>query len=133
MSIFTLIKKAIKPFANGTPLEDSSSIKYSIGAGIKDDSEFEFEWNETDEGRGFVVRRISDGQRLQWRTLAKSDGLEAVPIVGVSYRKKALQDPSFAIGKALEIQPEPRNPHDPNAIGIWNQEKTLQIGYLPKE
>ncbi len=27
--------------------------------------------------------------------------------------------------------PEPDNEHDPNAIGIWNEARTLQAGYVP--
>ena len=27
--------------------------------------------------------------------------------------------------------PEPANEHDPNAVAIWNAERTLQLGYVP--
>ena len=27
--------------------------------------------------------------------------------------------------------PEPENEHDPNAVAIWNEERTLQVGYVP--
>lgn len=27
--------------------------------------------------------------------------------------------------------PEPENGHDANAIGIWNEARTLQLGYVP--
>ncbi len=27
--------------------------------------------------------------------------------------------------------PEPQNEHDPNAVAIWNTERTLQLGYVP--
>ena len=27
--------------------------------------------------------------------------------------------------------PEPANEHDPNAVAIWNAERTLQVGYVP--
>ena len=29
--------------------------------------------------------------------------------------------------------PEPDNEHDPNAVGVWNEERTLQAGYVPRE
>ena len=29
--------------------------------------------------------------------------------------------------------PEPENEHDPNAVGVWNEERTLQAGYVPRE
>jgi hypothetical protein len=27
--------------------------------------------------------------------------------------------------------PEPDNPHDPQAVGIWNEQRSLQVGYVP--
>ena len=27
--------------------------------------------------------------------------------------------------------PEPENEHDPNAVAIWNEERALQLGYVP--
>ena len=29
--------------------------------------------------------------------------------------------------------PEPTNPHDPHAVAVWNEERTLQLGYVPRE
>jgi hypothetical protein len=29
--------------------------------------------------------------------------------------------------------PEPENEHDPNAVGIWNEARTVQAGYVPRE
>ena len=31
----------------------------------------------------------------------------------------------------LALVPEPTNEHDPNAVAIWNAERTLQLGYVP--
>jgi len=56
-----------------------------------------------------------------------------VPVAGVSYRPEALPDPSFDPGRRLALVPEPGNEHDPNAVGIWNEERTLQAGYVPRE
>ena len=80
-----------------------------------------------------MVRRVSDGQRLSWQTLPKRHGIESVKIVGVSYHHDALQDPSFAPGQVLELVPEPDNPHDPNAVAVWNASQTLHVGYVPRE
>ena len=96
-------------------------------------ADYELEPSQGDEGQGFVVRRISDDQRLRWQTLPKRDGLEAVPVAGTSHRLDALQDSSFAPGQPLALVPEPANPYDPNAVAIWNAGRTLQAGYLPKE
>lgn len=50
---------------------------------------------------------------------------------GVSYRPASLSDPSFDPGERLALVPEPANEHDPNAVAIWNAERTLQLGYVP--
>ena len=57
--------------------------------------------------------------------------IRVVPVAGVSYRAEALDDPSFDPGRRLALVPEPQNEHDPNAVGIWNAEGTLQLGYVP--
>ena len=54
-----------------------------------------------------------------------------VPAAGVSYRPDALADPSFDPGRRLALVPEPENAHDRNAVAIWNEERTLQLGYVP--
>jgi hypothetical protein len=54
-------------------------------------------------------------------------------VAGVSYRAEALPDPSFDPGRPLALVAEPDNEHDPNAVGIWNDERTLQLGYVPRE
>ena len=36
-------------------------------------------------------------------------------------------------GATLALVPEPENEHDPNAVGIWNEERTLQAGYVPRD
>jgi hypothetical protein len=76
---------------------------------------YELEAREFDGGRGFVVRRIMDGQRLRWQTLPKRDGLESFNVAGTSHHADAMQHPSFAPGKPLSLLPEPLNPYDPNA------------------
>jgi len=51
----------------------------------------------------------------------------------VSYRLEALQDDAFAAGRRLALVPEPDNEHDPNAIGIWDEQRRVQAGYVPAE
>ena len=59
--------------------------------------------------------------------------IRVVHVAGVSYRADALQDPSFDPGRRLALVPEPQNEHDPNAVAIWNEQHTLQIGYVPRD
>ena len=54
-----------------------------------------------------------------------------IAAAGVTFRPESLEDPSFDPGRRLALVPEPANEHDPNAIGIWNAERTLQVGYVP--
>ena len=59
--------------------------------------------------------------------------IRVVPVAGVSYRADALDDPSFDPGQPVALVPEPDNEHDPNAVAIWNAERTLQLGYVPRD
>ena len=59
--------------------------------------------------------------------------MRVVPVAGVSYRAEALADPSFDPGRRLALVTEPENEHDPNAVAIWNEERTLQVGYVPRD
>ena len=59
--------------------------------------------------------------------------MRVVPVAGVSYRPEALPDESFDPGRQLSLVREPENAHDPNAIAIWNEARTLQVGYVPRE
>jgi hypothetical protein len=59
--------------------------------------------------------------------------VRVVKVAGVSYRLEALQDDAFAPGRRLALVPEPDNEHDPNAIGIWDEQRGVQAGYVPAE
>lgn len=84
-------------------------------------------------GRGFVVVRNEDGRALGWRTLPKREGLRSHNVVGERYRPDQLQSPKFAPGSALKLVREPDNPHDSNAVAVWDAEETLHVGYLPRD
>ena len=66
---------------------------------------------------------------MSWR----DERIRVVKVAGASYRGEALADESFAPGHRLALVPEPDNEHDPNALGIWNVERTQQAGYVPAE
>ena len=88
---------------------------------------------EFENGRGFVVVRLADGQHLSWQTLPHGEGLESVNVVGERYRVDAIQDPCFAPGNEITLEREPTNQYDPNAIAVWNAARTLQAGYIPRD
>jgi hypothetical protein len=83
-------------------------------------------WLERAE-RGFRLRDAGSGDPVRW----EDPRIRVVPVAGVSYRLEALDDASFEPGRRLALVREPNNPHDPNAVGIWNEERTLQLGYVP--
>ena len=59
--------------------------------------------------------------------------VRVVRLAGASYRTDALQDDAFAPGRRLALVAEPDNEHDPNAIGVWDEERRVQAGYVPPE
>ncbi|HEX5449373.1 MAG TPA: HIRAN domain-containing protein [Gaiellaceae bacterium] len=59
--------------------------------------------------------------------------IRVIAVAGVSFRPGAVADSSFDPGARLTLVPEPDNEHDRNAIAIWNEGRTLQAGYVPKD
>jgi hypothetical protein len=78
---------------------------------------------------GYRLRDAATGEPVRW----EDPRIRVVPVAGVSYRAEALPDASFDPGLRLSLVPEPENEHDPNAVGVWNEERTLQLGYVPRE
>ena len=64
---------------------------------------------------------------------------EHIPVRGISYRPDAAK--SFVLGyeREIELEPEPDNKHDPDAlavVGYWTDEDGKwadQIGWIPRE
>jgi len=78
---------------------------------------------------GFYLRDAATDEPVRW----SDPRVRVVHVAGVSYRADALPDESFDPGRRLSLVPEPDNEHDPNAVAIWNESRTLQIGYVPRE
>jgi HIRAN domain len=83
-------------------------------------------WLERGE-HGYRLRDTVSGELVRW----EDPRVRVIPAAGVSYRPEALADPSFDPGARLALVPEPENEHDPNAVGIWNAKRSLQLGYVP--
>ena len=83
-------------------------------------------WLERAE-RGYHLRDAATGEPVRW----EDPRIRVIAAAGVTFRPESLEDPSFDPGRRLELVPEPTNEHDPNAIGIWNADRTLQVGYVP--
>jgi hypothetical protein len=78
---------------------------------------------------GYNLRDAASGEPVRW----EDPRIRVIPVAGVSYRAEALTDSSFDPGRMLALVPEPENEHDPNAVGIWNEQRSLQVGYVPRE
>ena len=85
-------------------------------------------WLERGES-GYWLRDAATREAVRW----DDPRLLVVPVAGASYRPEALADEAFAPGLPLELVPEPDNPHDANAVGIWDAERRVQAGYVPAE
>ena len=87
-------------------------------------------WLERDRrGAGYHLRDAATGEPVSW----EDPRIRVVPVAGVSFRPEAVADASFDPGQRLALVAEPDNEHDPNAIGVWNADRTLQAGYVPRE
>jgi len=80
-------------------------------------------------GAGYYLRDAATGEPVR----EDDPRILVVPVAGVSFREEAVLDSSFDPGLPLALVPEPENEHDPNAVGIWNEPRTLQAGYVPRE
>jgi hypothetical protein len=80
-------------------------------------------------GSGYRLRDAATGEPVRW----EDERIRVIPVAGVTFRPEALPDPSFDPGRRLALVPEPENEHDPNAVAVWNEERTLQAGYVPAE
>jgi len=80
-------------------------------------------------GAGFRLRDAASGELVR----GEDPRIRVIKVAGVSYRIDALQDDAFAPGGRLALVPEPGNEHDPDAIGVWDDERRVQAGYVPAE
>ena len=80
-------------------------------------------------GRGFHLRDAATGEHVRW----EDPRIRVVAVAGVSFRPEAVEDASFDPGRPVALVPEPENEHDPSAVGIWNADRTLQAGYVPRD
>ncbi|HEY3126230.1 MAG TPA: HIRAN domain-containing protein [Candidatus Limnocylindria bacterium] len=78
---------------------------------------------------GYHLRDAATGEPVRW----EDPRLRVVPVAGVTFRPGNVDDVSFDPGRRLALVREPENEHDPNAVAIWNEERTLQLGYVPRD
>src|SRR5271166_924931 len=54
-------------------------------------------------------------------------------VAGSHFYADALQDPRFKTGSPALLRPEPDNPYDPNAVGVWDGSGSVQVGHIPAD
>jgi hypothetical protein len=54
-------------------------------------------------------------------------------VAGVSHRSADLQQDGFSPGRPLLLRPEPDNPHDRDAVGVWDESGRTQVGFVPRD
>jgi HIRAN domain len=87
-------------------------------------------WLERDRrGAGYHLRDAATNEPVSW----DDPRIRVVPVAGVSFRPEAVADASFDPGARLALVSEPENEYDPNAVAVWNDERTLQAGYVPRD
>jgi hypothetical protein len=84
------------------------------------------------------LERTRDGYRLRDAATEEvvrheDPRIRVIKLAGISYRLDAVQDEAFAPGRRLALVPEPDNEHDPNAVGVWDEERRVHAGYVPAE
>lgn len=54
-------------------------------------------------------------------------------VAGTSYRREALQNACFEPLRTVKLIPEDNNPHDLNAVAVWDETGKIMVGYVPRE
>jgi hypothetical protein len=80
-------------------------------------------WYADKEWRGYVL--------LDRRSDLLDRHVFVTWIAGISHYSAAADLPDFEPGNEVVLRPEPDNPFDENAVGVWNGTGTVQVGYLP--
>ncbi len=84
--------------------------------------------------RGYSLHDARTDQAVSYEQLSELvPGAVIFHVAGTSHRLDALQSPAFAPGQPVALVPEPRNPYDRNAIGVWDKDRRAQVGYVPRE
>lgn len=90
--------------------------------------------SKTMRQRGYWLHDARTDQAVSYEQLSELvPGAVIFHVAGTSHRLDALQSPAFAPGRPVALVPEPRNPYDHNAIGVWDGDRRAQAGYVPRE
>lgn len=78
---------------------------------------------------------LHDSKGIGWRwddpALGRCD-VTITKVVGYKHHGH-LQDERFAPGRTVSLKHEPNNPYDSNAVSVWDEQRDVQLGFVPKE
>lgn len=106
-------------------------------------SSYQIEGNELSEINDHVLVPFEDGETVGFQVIRSADGepagfprgsggLYIFQAKGVSNYGPALQRGAYDPGQALTLVAEPENPHDANAISIWDRHGQHMVGYVSR-
>lgn len=125
MGLFSRFKQP----TSAPPSADVLRLKLSAGT-----FEFESDDEEVIRGRGLEMQDQASGALIHDDDPRLRDaGVFVTKVAGVSRRMRELQRDSFRPLEPLLLRREPENPHDANAIAVFDRKGRTTIGYVPRE
>lgn len=127
-----LKRPAVKPGASGHPQVAAYTTNPQLSLGW-------YRRDETGENHkpmvGLGWRLFNEGGVMVWDEdpeCQRAGIVQVLSVAGVTYRPEALDHPAFALGRRVALVREPTNQYDRNAVGVWDEAMTIQLGYLPQ-
>lgn len=109
------------------PLEDEDHEPRPDSA-----SDYRLEYHDAGDeyGRGFVVVRNEDGQRVEWNRLPEQEGMRSLEVTRESWHREELKCSTFEPGSRLSLVPAPGNPDRDRPVAVLNESESRQAGYV---
>ena len=82
---------------------------------------------------GFMVEDQEGNRYGIGDPLLAKNNFHIFRVAGVLHRSKQLQNESFAPATLVELIKEDSNPYDKRAVSVWDTNKKLMVGYVPRE
>lgn len=93
-----------------------------------DGLDYVLEWFESDDGRGYILQRLRDRQRLSWQKLDPEKGLYAFYVRLASDLGDALHDNRFDPGSPLTLRTEEKAGEE--VYSVWDESGEVQLGWV---
>lgn len=101
---------------------------------VRDQSSFTAEDGSTVHSVGYLLLDpIGEYTAVGDDDWLRPAGCRLTRVAGLTHHPEAAQDPRFAAGSVVLLAPEPDNPADPEAVGVWDKSGELRVGYLPAD